>query len=730
MQNRFQTRSGYARVVLACCIGTAITNGSQAQQRVEQQQSSTVVVSTGEVALDVVVRDKRGRLTKDLSPSDFEVYEDGVKQEINSFRFVSSTNPQTDITSDNRQDQGNGQNVRPNPANLPARLRNGTDNPEVPGVTAMALVFDRLTPDARARATQAALSYVQETGNKDELFGVFLTDLSLVVLQPFTEDHQLVKSAIEKAGVHSPSLYISNNEETRRQRDQATLALLKKQTGGSGGAGQPVAATPTMLEWLEEMERNEQGNATTRGLLFVASALRALPGRKAVIFFSEGMILPPAVMETFRAIIDTANRSNVSFYAVDAAGLRAESKSAETIKEMKSRSDYRMAQLGSSEEPQGPMMKGLERNEDLLRLNPDSGLGQLADETGGFLITDSNDLKARLRKVDEDLHSYYVLNYRSNNQNYDGHFRNIEVKLKRLGLEVQSRKGYFGIKGTFASPVLSYEAPALAALENSPKADAFPFYARGFSFPERERIGLAPIIADLPLAAFSFGLDQEKKIYSTDFSVVALLKDQTGQVVRKLSRHYRLSGPLDKLEYEKSGRILFYREADLAAGRYTLETIAYDTPTGRASVRTGNIEVVATEGDQLRLSDIVILKRAEPTPAVDEKQSNPFRVGNVLVIPSLGEPIRRTLKEAPFFFAIYTPPGTIAGPKLTIQLRQREQTLAQMPGDLPKPDAAGRIQYLAGLPLEKLPAGSYELRITVGDGTTTVTRSAYFTIAD
>jgi VWFA-related protein len=198
------------------------------------------------------------------------------------------------------------------------------------------LVFDRLTPDGRARATQAALSYLQESANRDELFGVFLTDLSVVVLQPFTDDRQLVKSGIEKAGVHSPSLYISNNEETRRARDQATLALLKAQTGGGRGGGGQGPATQTMLEWLESMERNEQGNATTRGLLFVASSLRSLPGRKAVIFFSEGMILPPSVMETFSAIIDTANRSNVSFYAVDAAGLRAESKSAETVKEMKS----------------------------------------------------------------------------------------------------------------------------------------------------------------------------------------------------------------------------------------------------------------------------------------------------------------------------------------------------------------------------------------------------------
>lgn len=243
-------------------------------------------------------------------------------------------------------------------------------------------------------------------------------------------------------------------------------------------------------------------------------------------------------------------------------------------------------------------------------------------------------------------------------------------------------------------------------------------------------MGLASVIADLPLSPFTFVVDQEKKTYRTDFSVVALVKDQSGQVVTKLSKQYLLSGPVDKVEDERKGRILFYREADLAPGRYALETIAYDAPTGRSSVRRGAIEVTAGDEGRLRLSDVMILKRAEAAPAAAETLINPFRVGNVIVTPNLGEPISRTIKEVPFFFTVYTAPGNIAGPKLTVELRQKDQTLARMPGDLMKPDLSGRIQYLAGLPLEKLPAGSYELRITVSDGTTTASRSAFFRIAD
>jgi VWFA-related protein len=557
-----------------------------------------------------------------------------------------------------------------------------------------------------------------------------------VVLQAFTNDAQLVKAGIEKAGLHASSQFPSNNKEARTARAAAANGLMKAQGSGAAPPEPGTDNLPTAqmvlgnLEWLEEMQRDQQGNATTHGLLHIASSLRTLPGRKAVIFFSEGLVLPPSVYEAFRSVINEANRSNVSFYAIDVAGLRTESKTAEARKEINSRSDLRLAQLGSTSDPSGPMTKGLERNEDLLRLNPDSGLGQLANETGGFLITDTNDLKNRIQQVDEDLHSYYLLSYSSNNQKYDGHFRKIEVKLKRSGLSVQSRKGYYAIKGTFASPVLSYEAPALASLANAPKADSFSFYVGGFSFPDGQRIGLAPVLADVPLSAFTLHVDQAKKSYDTDFSIVALVKNQAGEVVAKLSNQYRLNGPIDKAEEAKNGRVLFYREANLPPDRYTLETIAYDSSSGRSSVRTTTFEVSATDEARLRLSDVVFLKRAEPANGADENRSNPFHVANMMVNPYLGEPIQKSLKQVPFFFTVYMPSGTATKPKLTIELLREGRVLAQMPGDMPDADASGRIQFVSGLPLEKIPAGSYELKITVSGETASVSRSRSFSILE
>ncbi|HEU4715037.1 MAG TPA: hypothetical protein VFS76_26045 [Pyrinomonadaceae bacterium] len=227
------------------------------------------------------------------------------------------------------------------------------------------------------------------------------------------------------------------------------------------------------------------------------------------------------------------------------------------------------------------------------------------------------------------------------------------------------------------------------------------------------------LIKDLTLADFEVYEDGVKQF-----------KDQTGRALGKLSSQYKLNGPIDKVEEAKKQRILFYREANLPPGRYDVETIAYDTPSGRASVRAGVVEVPASEDGKLRLSDVMLLKRAEPVAPADNNTSNPFRVGNLIVHPNLGEPIPRSLKQVPFFFTVYVPAGAASKPKLTIELVAQGSTLSKMPGELAEIDAMGRSQFVAGLPVEQIPAGNYELKITVSADGTSVSRSRSFTLVD
>ena len=73
----------------------------------------------------------------------------------------------------------------------------------------------------------------------------------------------------------------------------------------------------------------------------------------------------------------------------------------------------------------------------------DSPIRDLAESTGGFLIGDSNDLRGPLRKVNEEISSYYELTFNPHIQNYDGSFRKLAVARGRKDLVIHARNGYF-----------------------------------------------------------------------------------------------------------------------------------------------------------------------------------------------------------------------------------------------------------------------------------------------
>src|SRR5262245_8780514 len=705
------------------------------------QDDLKIRIKTAEVALDVVVRDKKGRPVRDLTAADFEIYEDGVRQTIDSFRLVLREAGTSETAT-------RGKETPATPTTTPAAARERTANPGV-----IALLFDRLSPDARSLARKAATVYAEESLMASDFTGVFAIDISLLTLQQYTDNPQLIKQAIEQATSRSTSTFASNNEQARNLAERgaalerqsatsqsaATTAGAARDSGGASASGEATGRAEVelalnqlqtrMLETFETLERNHQGYATANSLLALVNSMRNLPGRKSVIFFSEGLSLPPAVVEQFKSVINAANRANVSVYTVDSAGLRIDSPNLEATREINALAQRRMNQVNRSQDPSGPMMKGLERNEDLLRLNPHSGLGELADQTGGFLIRDTNDLSAGLRRIDEDMRTHYVLTYLPKNQEYDGRFRQISLKLSRPNLDLQTRKGYYAVDNSIASPVLGFETPALAALNAAHASNSFALRAGALHFPEPDRLGLAPILVEVPASAFSYIPNNEKQTYTSDFSIIALIRNESGQIIEKLSSHYPLSGPIDKLEAAKKAEILFYREAELPPGRYEVEVVAYDTPTGRASVRKTKLEVVGADNKIMRLSSLTLLKRADRLSAEEQKKEHPLHFGEVVVYPNLGEPLRKsTAKQLAFFFTAWPAKGSTEKLKLTVEVIQNGRSLGQLPAELPDADLHGRVKYASALPLDNFQPGSYELKVTVKDGESSISRTTQFTL--
>jgi hypothetical protein len=237
------------------------------------------------------------------------------------------------------------------------------------------------------------------------------------------------------------------------------------------------------------------------------------------------------------------------------------------------------------------------------------------------------------------------------------------------------------------------------------------------------------VLGEDPMSAFKFSPSSDNKTYSANFSIVALIRDQSDQVVQKLSQNYSLSGPIANLDAARKGDVLFYREAQLQPGKYNVQLIAYDATTRGVGIRSSSLEVPAADESKLRVSSLAVLKRAERLSPEEQRKDQPFRFGELLVYPNLGEPlVRSTAKELAFFFTAWPAKGSTAPMKVTLQILQNQKSLGQTSADLPAPDAQGQIKYASAIPLEKFRPGTFELKITVNDGKSSVTRSTEFTL--
>jgi hypothetical protein len=484
-----------------------------------------------------------------------------------------------------------------------------------------------------------------------------------------------------------------------------------------------------MIRSFDYLDRGHRGYDTSLALLSIIKTLEYIPGRKTIVFFSEGLPVTPALSAKLDAVIDAANRANVTTYAIDAKGLRSKSELANVRKEMEVFSEERLGQITGSERSQQPLTMGLERVEDTLKLDSRTGLARLAEDTGGFLIDETNDLSSAFRRIDEDNQFHYLLTYSPTNMEVDGKFRAIQVKVKRPGTQVFARKGYRAMRTAPSSTPDSYETPALALLDRTPLPNAFPMHASAFSFPDPLRPGLTPVLAEVRTDALRFVVDAQRSTYEARAAIVVRLLDGEGHQVQKLSQQYVLTGEANDVDAAKNGEILFYRDPDLAPGVYTMETIVFDGMARQGSARVTTVNVAGAESS-LAMSSLVLVSRIDQVsdpPSGNARGAAPLYVGNRLFYPNLGEPIRKSsTTEVPFFFTLY---GTAHIDGAVVQLLRNGQTLAEAPLELGQANGS-RIQHVGRLPISALPLGTYELRIRVLDGSGELSRTAFFTLQD
>ena len=536
----------------------------------------------------------------------------------------------------------------------------------------------------------------------------------------------------------------SGNGGDPLQRGYDSRVLRPAHSAGDPDAGTPMdgdgALTPErkmanvtldILRTAEEAERTVRGNRSLDSLLAVVHGLRDLPGRKTLVYFSEGLQVPPWLDDPFRALASEANRAGVSIYSVDVRGLRV----AGHLDDAHALLDQAVMTSGS-QRLSGGAWQGVTREqarqfetvEATLRMDAQGTLDDLSKATGGFLIGDSNDLALGLRKLGEDTRHYYELAYAPSDPRYDGRFHRVSVKVKRPGASVQTREGYFAIPHAVGEPVYGYEGPLLTALAARRRPRAFDHQSAVFRFEaDAGRVQHAIVVA-APLAGVTFRRDEGAGLYLGRVSVLALVKSESGDIVEKLGQDYVIEGRLADLDATRQRRIRFVRRVALPPGKYSVETAVRDALADRTGCSATRL-VVAPAAPGVRMSSVVGLAGA--VPATGEDRDDPFRVGEVRMTPDLGG---RLLAEAggdgpAVYYVVYAQPGAAEAPRMTLEVDRAGRVVRRGMVALPAADAGGRIPYVAKVPVAALAPGEYTLRLSVTQGASSATEEALLQVA-
>jgi VWFA-related protein len=394
---------------------------------------ATLRVTTRVVQVSVIAQDGDGHPVTGLTQDDFKVLDNGVAQKIVSFS-QHSNRLTADVTP----------GVRPVSANsFSNRVDETTGVP--PSVTVVLL--DALNTDFHdmASARGQVVKFLRTLHPEDRVALYELTT-GLIVLHDFTSD----TATLLRALAESPNPQNGAPEATPEITAATENAIMN--TSGKGALPAPDPGWLTaMLERESVFDQKNAVEVTTDAFTQIAKHLSRLPGRKNLVWVSasfpinidwspgkESPSFIPQVTEAAHAMSD----ANVAIYPVDARGLVAPS----------------MAQPGvlfSRRKPGAPGASTLDT------------MQAVAKGTGGVAYYNTNDIGGAIRRAIDDSSLTYELTYYPTNEKWDNRFREIKVEVKRPGVHLRFRNGYF------ATPALPSTPESLARLMTAAARDSF-----------------------------------------------------------------------------------------------------------------------------------------------------------------------------------------------------------------------------------------------------------------
>src|SRR6266576_553277 len=465
-------KSSY-RVICFCvsAIALSFAPASYAQQNpTATPQGAAIRKASEEVLLDVVVRDKKGRPVNNLKSDDFQIFDNGEQKKIIAFHLVQGGEAVAEGGSRTQLD--------------PLRQ-----------IRLVTMIFQCWNNDARRLARDAAVGLLKGELPQNVYMAVMTIDRKLEVLQSFTNDPFSLRKAIDRATRSENADFSSDTAMVQKQLEQmvgpdtngaqSTQGQISNENAALAAQGRSVDAAAmanmAMAQMVLQMLVSEQssgikeaGRVNIFALLDAVKEQYRLPGRKTILYFREGgFVIPQGMEEPFKSVISVANRSNVSFYAVDARGLTTGSANAsamDALNRAARSSQDQMASTDGGRAVRSDEAKLFDTSIESTRGNTQNTMANLAESTGGVLIANTNDLGTPLHKLSEDIQTYYEIGYAPDIKAYDGSFRKISIKMNSSDLRVQSRSGYIALPPALAaqgSVLRAYEVPLLTALSSA-----------------------------------------------------------------------------------------------------------------------------------------------------------------------------------------------------------------------------------------------------------------------
>ncbi|HEX7315801.1 MAG TPA: VWA domain-containing protein [Pyrinomonadaceae bacterium] len=599
-------------LILALLLTFAQAPAQTPTPKDESDDEDVVRITSNLVQFDAVVTDKQGRHVADIRPEEFEVFVDGRRQEITNFTFVAGE-PEATRT--------------PQPE---ARADKSVKAPPLPPVPlrasqvrrTIALVADDLGTSFQdiVSVRRALKKFVDEQMQPGDLVAVMRTSAGVGALQQFTTDKQLLYRAIERVRWNPQGRAgISTFAPLEYEPEKLTGA----KAGKGGGEGEEDEEEKSGSA-LDEFREGVFTVGTLGALNFIVRGMKELPGRKSVVVFSGGFKIyqDPAkpddhrgsarILENLRRLTDQANRASVVIYTMDARGLAT--------------TNINAADAYTPTPGRAPDFSPVtDRNQEVFRNQ--EGLAYLAEQTGGIFIKNTNDLVGGMERILDDQKGYYLIGFRPSEDVFQPaqgrtRFNKFEVKLKRSGLSVRTRAGFYGFtEETKPAAPRTRNEQMLAALTSPLASGELTLRLTSLFSSLAEKTAVVDSLMHIDASQFKL-TDEADGWKKAVIDVVAVTFGENGQVVDEINRTETVRARGEGLRMMIADGLVYMMKVPIRKpGSYQLRVAVRDSQTDKVGAASQFIEVPDLGKNRLALSGVVISSAAdEPAPGAAATQ--------------------------------------------------------------------------------------------------------------